>query len=252
MKQIRLNRRIMQSVAPLACATLIAACASYDHRESVYSRDNSTPVDTPVALFDRLDTNRDGFLSRGEVEPLGIATVAAPVESATAMFDRLDTNRDGFLSPGEAGTVFAPIPGGSFVAFDTDRDGFLSRTEAMPHLQWLESRTARVAPSFDAFDVNRDGFLSRSEAEPLLAVTRMSGDRYVVGPIPTMSFDRWDVDRDGFLSRTEAAPLIGAGMFERYDTNRDGFLSRSEAEPMFGTGVGATDGYHGGTVRGTR
>ena len=177
MKQIRLNRRIMQSVAPLACATLIAACASYDHRESVYGRDNRTPVDTPVALFDRLDTNRDGFLSRGEVEPLGIATVAAPVESATAMFDRLDTNRDGFLSPGEAGTVFAPIPGGSFAAFDTDRDGF--------------------------------------------------------------------------LSRTEAAPLIGAGMFERYDTNRDDFLSRSEAEPMFGTGVGATDGYRGGTVRGT-
>jgi Ca2+-binding EF-hand superfamily protein len=239
MKEISRNRRITRVAIPLACATLIGACASYDHRETAYSTSGAAN-NTPTALFDRLDTNRDGFLSRGEVEPLGLVSAAAPVETAAAAFDRLDTNRDGFLSPGEAGNIFAPIPGGSFSAFDANRDGFLSRAEAMPQLQWLETRQTRVGPSFDAFDTNRDGFLSRAEAEPLLAATRISGDRYVVGPIAGMSFDRLDVDRDGFLSRSEAAAVMSAGIFERYDSNRDGFLSRSEAESMFGNAVGAT------------
>lgn len=252
MRDEKLGKTVRLALAPLACATLLAACAPYEpYNPGGYS---SAPVyDNPSALFDRLDANRDGFLSRAEVGPLGIVSTApAPIESAQAMFDRLDTNRDGFLSPAEAGNVFAPVPGGSFVGFDTNRDGFLSRAEAMPHLQWLENRYANSGPNFDAYDANRDGFLSRAEADPLLRDTRMIGGRYVVGAITTGTFDRWDANRDGFLSRSEAAQAVGPGMFERYDANRDGFLSRSEAEPLFGTGVGSTTGAYGGSVTGPR
>jgi Ca2+-binding EF-hand superfamily protein len=246
MKDLRLNTGLRRAILPLACASLIGACASYDYesRSVMYG----PPPDTPMAMFDRLDTNRDGFLSRAELEPLGIVSAATTVESATAMFDRLDTNRDGFLTPAEAGNHFSPIPGGSFANFDINRDGFLSRSEAMPHLQWLHNRLA--SPTLDAYDTNRDGFLSRAEAEPLMAVTRYSDGRWtVIGPIVSGSFDRWDTDRDGFLNRLEAASLA-PGMFDRYDTNRDGFLSRSEADLLFAPAVGATTIHPGGTVGG--
>jgi Ca2+-binding EF-hand superfamily protein len=244
MKDTTLNTGLRRVILPLACASFVGACASYDYESRSYA---SVPAaDTPMALFDRLDTNRDGFLSRAELEPLGIVSPAAHVESATAMFDRLDTNRDGFLSPAEAGTHFAPIPGGSFAGFDVNRDGFLSRSEAMPHLQWLHNRQA--SPTLDAYDTNRDGFLSRAEADPLMAITRYSDGRWtLVGPVVSGSFQGWDIDRDGFLSRREAASLA-PGMFDRYDTNRDGFLSRSESDPLFSQAVGATTVHHGGTV----
>jgi Ca2+-binding EF-hand superfamily protein len=248
MEQMRLGKGIRRAAIPLACAALFGACASYDYEGRSYT---SVPAaDTPMALFDRLDTNRDGFLSRAELEPLGIASASPRIESASAAFDRLDANRDGFLSPGEAGNHLAPVPGYSFAGFDTDRDGFLSRSEAMPHLQWLYNRQA--SPTLDAYDTNRDGFLSRAEAEPLMGITRYSDGRWViVGPAAAGSFDRWDIDRDGFLSRREAASLA-PGIFERYDTNRDGFLSRSEADPMFSSAVGATSVHPGGLVVGPR
>jgi hypothetical protein len=249
---MRIRKAVRRAFVPLACATLLAACAPYDDRAATYSSTGAVQ-DTPMALFDRLDTNRDGFLNRAELEPLGIVGVPAQTESASVMFDRLDTNRDGFLSPAEAGNVFAPIPGGSFAGFDINRDGFLTRNEAMPHLQWLQNRQVGTAPTFDAFDTNRDGFLNRAEAEPLLSTTRYSEGRYVVGPISIGTFDRWDLDRDGFLNRREAASVAEGSTFDRYDTNRDGFLSRSEADTLFGSrAVGATDMQHGGTVRGPR
>jgi hypothetical protein len=247
MKDIRLNTGLRRAILPLACATLIGACASYDYDD----RYTMTPApDTPIAMFDRLDTNRDGFLSRAELEPLGIVSASAHIESASAQFDRLDLNRDGFLSPAEAGNHLAAVPGYSFGGFDINRDGFLSRSEAMPHLQWLYNRQA--SPTLDGYDMNRDGFLSRAEADPLLAITRYSDGRYViVGPVAGGSFDRWDLDRDGFLTRREAAS-IAPGVFDRHDTNRDGFLSRSEADALFATPVGATAVHHGGSVSGSR
>jgi EF hand len=248
MEQTKLAKGLARAALPLACAALVGACAPYDSMPGTYGSTGAVN-DPNMAMFDRLDSNRDGFLSRAELEPLGIVSPATRIESATAAFDRLDTNRDGFLSPGEAGDHLAPVPGYSFAGFDTNRDGFLSRSEAMPHLQWLHNRQA--SPTLDAYDTNRDGFLSRAEAEPLMGITRYSDGRWtIVGPAAGGSFDRLDVDRDGFLSRTEAASMA-PGMFDRYDTNRDGFLSRSEADPMFGA-VGATAVHHGGTVAGPR
>jgi Ca2+-binding EF-hand superfamily protein len=210
-------------------------------------------VDDTNAWFDRIDTNRDGYLSRGELAPHGVVTgVPAPIESAAAAFDRLDTNRDGFLSPLESGNVFAPVPGGSFAAFDSNRDGFLTRSEAIPHLQWLESRHAANGISFEAFDRNADGFLSRSEAAPLLRDSRMAARRPIGAPLAANSFERWDLDRDGFLSRTEAAAALGPLVFDQYDSNRDGFLSRGEVEPALASGVGTTGASTGATVSGPR
>src|SRR5690349_16837647 len=129
------TKTLRLAIAPVACAVLLAACATYEPEP--YSVSSRAPVATPPPLstFDRLDTNRDGFLSRAEIEVLGIRSQAVSVESATAAFHRLDANGDGFLSRAEA-NVLLGVPGWTFDAADTNRDGFLSLTEALPHLRW--------------------------------------------------------------------------------------------------------------------
>ena len=263
MKTFDSKRFIRLALTPVACATLLAACA-YDTPSYpvVYDPPRATipgPV-TTLSAFDRLDINRDGFLSKAELEPLGVPpVVAAPVgvpgDTPAAAFARLDTNRDGFLSRAEAGNMFSTIPGGSFDSFDTNRDGYLSMTEAMPHMQYLYRGTPSTAWSFEALDRDRDGFLSRAEAAPLLASVYWADGRWTWNTVParTTSFDALDTNRDGFISRAEAAGAMDTVTFNRFDTNRDGFLSRVEAEPFMRWGVGAsTDPYYGGTVYGPR
>ena len=251
MNKLEPRRVFRLAVVPAACAALLSGCAPYDPFGPAHS--STAPViDTPVALFDRLDVNRDGFLSRAEVEALGIHTQPlASVESATAAFHRLDTNGDGFLSRGEAQTTLNAIPGASFDVADTDRNGFLSLAEAMPHLRWLESRSTPGFRSFDGYDTNRDGLLSRAEADALLRSTQTVDGRYVVAPAPVITFEGLDANRDGFLSRGEAAPVANAAMFDRYDGNRDGFLSRGEADVLI-RNVGGTTSTYGGTIYGPR
>lgn len=241
------RRTLRLALAPLACATLLAACAPYAEQDPGYG---TAPVDTYGATFERLDANRDGFLSRAEAGPIGVHSRAVSAESATSAFHRLDTNGDGFLSKAEADATLARVPGASFEASDADRDGFLNLAEATPHLRWIESRNVPAGTSFESLDANRDGFLSRAEAEPALRNTQVSGGRYVTAPVYT--FETLDADRDGFLSRSEAAPAANPPTFDRYDGNRDGFLSRAESEPLLRSGVGGTGAASSGTVYGPR
>ena len=256
MKKLDMKGAVKLAFAPMACAVLLTACAPYEPYDTGYG---GNPVYAPgapqLSHFDRLDTNRDGFLSRGELEAAGITLHAAvAVESAEAAFHRLDVNRDGFLSRAEADGTLAGVPGASFDASDSNRDGFLSLTEAMPHFRWLESRNAAGSMSFEALDRDRDGFLTRAEADPLLRSAQFAGGRYVVAPAAgtAMSFDQLDRDRDGFLSRIEASTVANPPTFDRFDMNRDGFLSRAEADTMFRSGVGGTAGAYGGAVYGPR
>ena len=143
MKNPCTRRTLRLALAPVACATLLAACASYPVDDPVYG---SAPVDTYAATFERHDVNRDGFLSRAEAEAIGVRSHAVSAESATAAFHRLDTNGDGFLSRAEAEATLAGIPGASFEASDADRDGFLfgrgvsdNKGNLMARLQAIEA-----------------------------------------------------------------------------------------------------------------
>jgi Ca2+-binding EF-hand superfamily protein len=248
MKNFDARRAFRLALLPAACAVALSACAPY---EPVTTTHAHAPVtESPMALFDRLDTNRDGFLSRAELEPLGITTNVNVDRNATALFNRLDTNRDGFLSRGEAESTLAAIPGASFAAADTDHNGFLNMSEAMPQLRWLESHGRSGVVSFEAYDANGDALLSRSEADPLMRWVQANDARFAAA-VPR-SFEGLDANRDGFLSRAEAAPLANAATFDRYDANRDGFLSRYEADPLLGSNIGGTRSGYGGTVYGPR
>ena len=239
-------RAFRLAVLPAACAALMSVCIPAMGQVS----GGGAPTHSPHAAFERFDTNRDGFLSRAEVESMGVQSHAVHVEATSTSFHRLDVNGDGFLSRAEAQSTLAAVPGASFDAWDLDRNGFLSLAEAEPHLRWLARRSAASGPSFEALDTNRDGFLSRAEAEPLLASRQGPGGAYTNEPL--FSFDRLDGDRDGFLSRSEAAPAINSTTFDQYDRNRDGFLSRAEADTLLRAGTGVTGVTPYGAVYGPR
>ena len=72
-------RRLFRvALLPAAIAALVAGCAPYETyppRHTVTTAPTSVPAGIPN--FDRLDTNRDGFLSRGEVDIMMRSNVGA-------------------------------------------------------------------------------------------------------------------------------------------------------------------------------
>jgi len=197
------------------------------------------------SLFEQLDTNRDGFLSRAELAPLQMAgtdryALRGPVGDA-ASFRAFDRDGDSFLNRSEAQPL---LRGDDFARYDTNGDGFISMAEAAPLLGAAGSISASGL-TFDQLDRDHDGFVNRAEAGALIPPATVVTQQVVVQPIVT--FDALDVDRDGYLNRAEAATLLnrmgGSAAFDRYDTNRDGYLSRAEMDALLRQqNVGGTAG----------
>jgi Ca2+-binding EF-hand superfamily protein len=97
-----------------------------------------------------LDTDGDGKLSRQEV---------ANAPRLAQHFDELDTNKDGFLTPEEmrAARHAHGGRGEGWKKLDTDGDGKLSRQEV--------ANAPRLAQHFDELDTNKDGFLTPDELQ---------------------------------------------------------------------------------------
>ena len=101
---------------------------------------NPPPAEIRTPLFEEMDYNNDGLLSRREW----------PVDARA--FDRADRNHDGIVTLREFASSANEDPNQGFRAQDTNRDGFLSRTE------WTGTHD-----SFSRQDHNHDGRVSRSE-----------------------------------------------------------------------------------------
>jgi Ca2+-binding EF-hand superfamily protein len=123
--------------------------------------------------FAAADTDRDGLLSRAEVE--------RSLPRLAARFDAIDRNRDGALSPQElrasrGGARDRTGEGGfaeHFRRADSDRDGALTRLEA-------QSGLFRLAAKFDRIDADADGRLTAEELRRYFDAKRAARGR----PVP--------------------------------------------------------------------
>jgi Ca2+-binding EF-hand superfamily protein len=200
----------------------------------------------PAAIFERLDRNKDGFLTKDELP-----------ERLRDRFDEIDTNKDGKISKeefvkarGRTSPPAPPLPGSPppdllFRLLDTDGDGRLSAEELRNAIKLLEK-----------LDKNKDGYIDRFELEQAMGgrPTPPAGppaERPEVNRLVERAFEEMDRNKDGKISKDEARGPI-AENFDRIDTNKDGFIDREElrqAALRRMMGPGAPPGTTPGTSR---
>ena len=136
-------------------ATPPAATTQGDHGERMRNR----MQERMDAKFAESDSNHDGSISQSEWQ-------SARLREANEHFQRMDTNRDGKLTRTEADQAFnnrmdgrehkRGDRGDRLRALDKDGDQQLTRAE-------IGNDMPRLAADFDRLDSNRDGKLSRDE-----------------------------------------------------------------------------------------
>ena len=183
------------------------------------------PGEKPDTMADRLlafDKNHDGKLARTELPA-----------RMQALFDRGDTNRDGFLTRVEIDKMEAALqppkgsvqrenakqPGGFIrqdpllITIDTDHNGEISP----PEMEAAPTTSKRL-------DSNKDGILTENELRPRRAVRSMEETIVLV-------FNNNDKDHDGKVTDSEVQPSL-KNMFGRADTDRDGAVTLDELKAL--------------------
>ena len=136
-----------------------------------FAADSAAPAKAPRAAgwFKKADTDRNGTLSRAEVEK------AMP--RLAGKFDRIDTNKDGQLSRSELNAWRKAHRGERkaktaerFKHADANGDGAISRAEAEKH-------APRLAKKFDQIDLNKDGKLTPDELRAYRETKRARKDK---------------------------------------------------------------------------
>src|SRR5262249_46267278 len=129
--------------------------------------------------FDELDTNKDGKLSREELEK-GVAYLQPRRRTSDFLFILIETSDCDADCSGEIQRVYDALR-----KLDKNKDGKMDGEELKAARQeMLEERVDNIIKELDA---NKDGRISRDEAR---------------GPIKR-NFDKIDTNKDGFIDRGE-------------------------------------------------
>ena len=126
-------------------------------------------------MFERLDSNRDGFVTKAEVQSVradrnakrierrGAGSPGRPMADRSAMFDRIDTNRDGSISRAEFAA--APTRHERRIVMRTDGPaGAHPEGMRMKHGMRIGMSMGLRGAMFDMADANKDGRVTLQEA----------------------------------------------------------------------------------------
>jgi Ca2+-binding EF-hand superfamily protein len=110
------------------------------------------------AEFSKIDTNKDGKLTKAEIEAFQRAVALQQIAARNrALFGALDTDHNGQLSPAEFArfTAAPPPPNAApmLQRFDTNKDGAISLVEYR----------ASTLTNFDRLDADKDGVVTPAE-----------------------------------------------------------------------------------------
>ena len=146
----------------LAAVLVVLAVPTGAAPDPAETKTAPAPTAVPRGMM-RYDTNKDGFVDRGEW-----------TAGQEARFKQLDTDKDGKLSEDELFARTRPAGGdvlpseaqsrrqsGYFRLLDTDKDGFVSKAEFM----------AGANRNFARCDLDRDGRINTAECRQALRRT---------------------------------------------------------------------------------
>lgn len=210
-----MTRLVIGGVIAAVLATSIPALAQVAATNPPAAKAEKTRADVQSAVarhFARMDANRDGFVSKAELEALKAKRGdkrAARHDPAT-MFARLDANKDGSITRAEA------------EAARTAR----AAAKGKP----ATAHAVAVGGLFDRADKNRDGAISRAEFEAAGPKGGMRGGKRHAGMKHgpgARIFEMGDANKDGRVSLAEAQQAA-LGRFDRADANRDGKVTPEE------------------------
>jgi Ca2+-binding EF-hand superfamily protein len=197
------------AIAQTASPASLATPAPHARRSFFTSNQNRSEIAAHVeVLFNKLDLNRDGFISKDEIasnqSKFAERMAKSAPKRAARMFDRYDANHDGQITEAEAQAA---------------------RTSA----SGKQRKSSRRASSlFARADANKDGIVTRAEFDSATANGKIKLRRANMrGSAIVRLFDIADSDRDGRVSLAEAQQAA-LRQFDAADTNHDGVLTPDE------------------------
>lgn len=156
----------MKPLSRLLVATaglLIGSAALADHHGGGMHEHQGK--DARMPMFGLFDENKDGKLSREEVQ-----------KGVDKMFTEIDTNKDGTISQEEMRAHYKSMHDKMhsqmqerWKAADKDGDGALSRAEVD------SAKMPMLSRDFDKLDVNKDGKLTPDELRNMMMQRRQGG-----------------------------------------------------------------------------
>lgn len=142
----------------LFALALTAPTALLAQAGAVQSVARAKIVANAEAEFARVDTNKDGQMSRAEIEATQLAAITARVNARNkALFAQFDADKNGQITAAEfARASPAPKPDAtSVLRIDTNKDGQVSLAE---------HRNATI-DTFTKIDANKDGLITGLEVK---------------------------------------------------------------------------------------
>jgi Ca2+-binding EF-hand superfamily protein len=217
MNKRAINITVLGSVLGLALgvAGLAAAQPSDDHQG--HPGHGHPGAALAERWFERMDANKDGQLTRAEVEA-----------GSQRLFERLDANKDGEVTREEAETGAVAIRNeertARFKQLDANGDG---------HLTLEESKLPQHF--FEKLDTNSDHALSLEEFSAMPDF----GARH-----REFEFDHADKNHDGKVTRAESADAAKE-RFDKIDANHDNVITKDEFTAHLQS-MAKMHGEHGG------
>ena len=147
-----------RTIALLSLAAFAAPLAAQTAASQAQPIPRAVFLSNMDSEFKRMDADRDGALSKKEIETFQTSQIIAAAEARKrALFAALDTDHNGALSPAEfmrfPSNEQAPNATPMIQRFDTNRDSKISQ---------VEYRAGTLA-NFDRLDADKDGVVTAAE-----------------------------------------------------------------------------------------